>query len=155
VSFSPTPEQLELQALAREFAARELRSVAAECDEREEFPPGLLERAAAVGLTSHSIPAEHGGGGVSALTSALVAEELSWGCAGLAATIGATMFPVRPLLLAGTEEQRARWLPRLASEEGCLAAIAFTEPGAGSDVAAIQATARRDGDSWVLDGEKC
>jgi alkylation response protein AidB-like acyl-CoA dehydrogenase len=84
-----------------------------------------------------------------------VAEELSWGCAGLAATIGATMFPVRPLLLAGTEEQRARWLPRLASEEGCLAAIAFTEPGAGSDVAAIQATARRDGDSWVLDGEKC
>ena len=65
------------------------------------------------------------------------------------------MFPVRPLLYAGTEEQRRRWLPRLASEDGCLAAIAFTEPGAGSDVAAIQATARRDGDDYVLNGEKC
>src|SRR5688572_11224743 len=65
------------------------------------------------------------------------------------------MFPVRPLLRAGNEEQKQRWLPRLASEEGCLAAIAFTEPGAGSDVAGIAATARRDGDKWVLDGEKC
>jgi alkylation response protein AidB-like acyl-CoA dehydrogenase len=152
VSFSLSPEQRELQALAREFAARELRPVGADCDEREEFPAGLLQKAAAVGLTSHAIPAEYGGGGV---TSAVVAEELSWGCAGLAATIGATMFPVRPLLLAGTEEQRERWLPRLASENGCLAAIAFTEPGAGSDVAAIRATATRDGDSYVLDGEKC
>ena len=65
------------------------------------------------------------------------------------------MFPVRPLLRSGTEEQKQRWLPRLASDEGCLAAIAFTEPGAGSDVAGIQATARRDGDEYVLNGEKC
>jgi len=65
------------------------------------------------------------------------------------------MFLVRPLLSAATEEQRQRWLTRLASEEGCLAAIAFTEPGAGSDFAAIQATARRDGGEYVLNGEKC
>jgi alkylation response protein AidB-like acyl-CoA dehydrogenase len=65
------------------------------------------------------------------------------------------MFPVRPLLRAGSEEQKQRWLPRLASEDGCLAAIAFTEPGAGSDVAGIQATARREGDDYVLSGEKC
>jgi len=84
-----------------------------------------------------------------------VAEELSWGCAGFAAALGATMFPVRPLLVAGSEEQRRRWLPRLASDEGCLAAIAFTEPGAGSDVAAIRTSARRDGDDYVLSGEKC
>ena len=57
------------------------------------------------------------------------------------------MFPVRPLLRSGTEEQKQRWLPRLASAEGCLAAIAFTEPGAGSDVMGIQATARREGTS--------
>ena len=69
--------------------------------------------------------------------------------------IGATMFPVRPLLRSGTEEQKQRWLPRLASEQGCLAAIAFTEPGAGSDVSGIQATARSDGDAYVLSGEKC
>ena len=113
-----------------------MRPIAREWDEREDFPPELLAQAARLGLTSHAIPAEYGGGGVSAVTSALVAEELSWGCAGLAASIGATMFPVRPLLSAGSEEQKRRCLPRLASEDGCLAAIAFTEPGAGSDVAA-------------------
>ncbi len=155
VSFDLSDEQRELQSLAHEFAERELRPIAREWDEREDFPPELLAKAARVGLTSHAIPAEYSGGGVSAVTSALVAEELSWGCAGLAAPIGATMFPVRPLLAFGTEEQRQRWLPRLASEDGCLAAIAFTEPGAGSDVAAIQASARREGDGYVLNGEKC
>lgn len=155
ISFDLSDEQRELQALAHDFAERELRPIAREWDEREDFPPELLGNAARVGLTSHAIPAEFGGGGVSPVTSALVAEELSWGCAGLAAPIGATMFPVRPLLSAGTEEQRRRWLPRLATEEGCLAAIAFTEPGAGSDVAALQATARSEGDTYVLNGEKC
>ncbi len=155
ISFDLTPEQRELQALAHKFAERELRPIAREWDEREDCPPELLAKAAALGLTSHAIPAEYGGGGVSAVTSALVSEELSWGCAGLAAPIGATMFPVRPLLHAGTDAQKERWLPRLASEEGCLAAIAFTEPGAGSDVSGIQATARREGDEYVLNGEKC
>jgi alkylation response protein AidB-like acyl-CoA dehydrogenase len=155
IGFELSPEQKELRELAHEFAERELRPIAHEWDEREDCPPELLRRAAALGLTSHAIPVEYGGGGVPAVTSALVAEELAWGCAGLSAPIGATMFPVRPLLHAGTEEQRQRWLPRLASEEGCLAAIAFTEPGAGSDVAGIQATARRDGGEYVLNGEKC
>ena len=155
ISFDLTPEQRQLRSLAHDFAERELRPVAREWDEREDCPPELLGKAAALGLTSHAIPAEYGGGGVSAVTSSLVAEELSWGCAGLAAPIGATMFPVRPLLRAGSEEQRRRWLPRLASEDGCLAAIAFTEPGAGSDVAGIGSTARRDGDEYVLNGEKC
>ena len=155
ISFELTGEQRELRELARDFAEKELRPVAREWDDREECPPELLAKAAALGLTSHAIPAGYGGGGVSAVTSSLIAEELSWGCAGLAAPIGATMFPVRPLLRSGTEEQKRRWLPRLASEEGCLAAIAFTEPGAGSDVMGIQATARREGEEYVLNGEKC
>jgi alkylation response protein AidB-like acyl-CoA dehydrogenase len=155
ISFRLTDEQRELQALAHEFAARELRPIAPLWDEREDFPPGLLATAARAGLTSYAVPAEHGGGGVDHVTAALVAEELSWGCAGLAATLQATMFPVRPLLRAGTPEQQARYLPRLAAEDGCLAAIAFTEPGAGSDVSGLAATARRDGDEYVLDGEKC
>ena len=155
ISFTLTPEQRELQALAREFAANELRPIAAEWDGRGAYPPGLLARAAALGLTSYRIPREYGGGGVDAVTGAIVAEELSFGCAGLAAPIGATMFPVRPLVRFGTEEQRQRHLPRLASEEGCLAAIAFTEPHAGSDLNALRTTARHDGDAWVLSGEKC
>ena len=155
VSFELSAEQRELRGVAHDFADRELRPVAREWDEKEDCPAELLGKAAALGLTAHAIPAEYGGGGVSAVTSSLIAEELSWGCAGLSAPIGATMFPVRPLLRAGNEEQKQRWLPRLASEEGCLAAIAFTEPGAGSDVAGIQATARREGDEYVLNGEKC
>ncbi|MBA3476026.1 MAG: acyl-CoA dehydrogenase family protein, partial [Actinobacteria bacterium] len=154
ISFELTSEQRELRDLAHEFAAKELRPIAREWDEREDSPPELLGKAAALGLTAHAIPAEYGGGGASAVTSSLIAEELSWGCAGLSAPIGATMFPVRPLLRSGSEEQKQRWLPRLASEEGCLAAIAFTEPGAGSDVMGIQATARFDGDEIVLNGEK-
>ncbi len=155
IGFEPTAEQRALRELAHDFAERELRPVAREWDEREESPPELLAKAAALGLTSHAIPEEFGGGGVAAVSSALVAEELSWGCAGLAAPLGATLFPVRPLLRSGTDELKRRWLPRLASEDGCLAAIAFTEPGAGSDVAGIAATARREGDEYVLDGEKC
>ncbi|MGZ4351952.1 MAG: acyl-CoA dehydrogenase family protein [Gaiellaceae bacterium] len=155
ISFQLTDEQRELQQLAREFAARELRPIAAEWDEREDFPPELLGKAARLGLTSFGIPAEHGGGGVGAVTAALIGEELAWGCAALAATITATMFPVRPLLRFGTDEQRARYLPWLASESGTLAAIAFTEPVAGSDFAGIQATARREGGAYVLGGEKC
>jgi alkylation response protein AidB-like acyl-CoA dehydrogenase len=155
ISFTLTPEQRELQQLAHDFAAGELRPVAAEWDEREDFPPELLAKAAQLGLTSYRIPHGYGGAEVDAVTAALVAEELSWGCAGLAATIGATMFPVRPLTRFGTEEQRQRYLPRLASEGGCLAAIAFTEPHAGSDVNAMRSTARLDGDEWLLNGEKC
>jgi alkylation response protein AidB-like acyl-CoA dehydrogenase len=154
IGFELTAEQRDLQRVAHEFAARELRPIAQEWDEREEYPPDLLAKAARAGLTSYAIPAEYGGGGADAVTSALISEELSWGCAGLASTLQATMFPVRPLLRFGSDAQRERYLPRLASEDGVLAAIAFTEAHAGSDVAAIRAEARRDGDAYVLDGEK-
>jgi alkylation response protein AidB-like acyl-CoA dehydrogenase len=154
IGFALTGEQRELQRVAHEFAERELRPIAHEWDEREEYPPDLLAKAARAGLTSYAIPAEYGGGGTDAVTSALISEELSWGCAGLASTMQATMFPVRPLLRFGSDAQREHYLPRLASEEGMLAAIAFTEAHAGSDVAAIRAEADRDGDVYVLDGEK-
>jgi alkylation response protein AidB-like acyl-CoA dehydrogenase len=88
------------------------------------------------------------------LTAAVIAEELAWGCAALTTTLTATMFPARPLLRFGTEEQRQRYLPWLASEEGTLAAIAFTEAHAGSDLRSVRASARREGDELVLNGEK-
>src|SRR5439155_16296264 len=154
ISFALTSEQRDLQRVAREFAERELRPIAAEWDEREDFPPDLLAKAARVGLTSYAIPAQYGGGDADAVTSALIAEELSWGCAGLAGTIQATMFPVRPLLRFGTDAQRDRYLPLLAREDGTLAAIAFTEPHAGTDLVSIRAEARRDGDAYALSGEK-
>jgi alkylation response protein AidB-like acyl-CoA dehydrogenase len=154
ISFRLTDEQRELQRLAHDFAERELRPIAAQWDEREQYPPDLLAKAARVGLTSYAIPTQYGGGGADAVTSALIAEELSWGCAGLASTIQATMFPVRPLLRFGSEAQRQRYLPLLAREEGTLAAIAFTEAHAGSDLAAIRSEARREDGGYVLSGEK-
>jgi alkylation response protein AidB-like acyl-CoA dehydrogenase len=154
ISFRLTPEQQDLQRLAHEFAERELRPIAAEWDEREDYPPDLLAKAARLGLTSYSIPREYGGGGVGAVTASLIAEELSWGCAGLGAGILSTMFPVRPLCRFGTEGQRQRYLRRLAAESGAVGAIAFTEPHAGSDVNAMRAEARREGDELVLSGEK-
>jgi alkylation response protein AidB-like acyl-CoA dehydrogenase len=154
ISFDLTDEQRELQRLAHEFAERELRPIAAEWDEREEYPSDLLAKAARAGLTSYAIPAEYGGGGADGVTSALIAEELSWGCAGLASTLQATMFPVRPLVNFGSTAQRERYLPLLAREQGTLAAIAFTEAHAGSDLAATRARANRDGDHYALHGEK-
>jgi len=154
ISFRLTDEQRELRRLAHDFAERELRPIAAEWDEREAYPPDLLAKAARVGLTSYAIPTEYGGGGADAVTSALIAEELSWGCAGLASPIQATMFPVRPLLRFGSDAQRQRYLPLLAREDGTLAAIAFTEAHAGSDLAAIRAEARRGEDGYVVSGEK-
>jgi alkylation response protein AidB-like acyl-CoA dehydrogenase len=154
ISFRLTDEQRELQRLAHEFAAKELRPIGAEWDEREAYPPELLAKAARVGLTSYAIPAEYGGGSADAVTGALISEELSWGCAGLASTIQATMFPVRPLLRFGTDAQRKHYLPLLAREQGTLAAIAFTESHAGSDLAAIRAEAMRDGEAYILSGEK-
>jgi alkylation response protein AidB-like acyl-CoA dehydrogenase len=154
ISFRLTDEQRELQRLAHHFATRELRPIAPEWDEREAYPPELLAKAAGAGLTSYAIPAEYGGGGASSVTSALISEELSWGCAGLASTIQATMFPVRPLVRFGTPAQRKLYLPLLAREQGTLAAIAFTEAHAGSDLAAIRTEARRDGDGYILRGEK-
>src|SRR5207247_4552646 len=139
VSFRLTEEQRELQHLAHEFAAKELRPIAAEWDEREAYPPELLGKAARVGVTSYAIPAEYGGGAADAVTGALISEELAWGCAGLASTIQATMFPVRPLLRFGTDAHRQHYLPLLAREEGTLGAIAFTEAHAGSDLAPIRA----------------
>ncbi len=154
ISFELTGEQRALQRLAHEFAARELRPAAAESDEHEAFPDGLLASAARVGLTSYAIPAQYAGAGADAVSSALVAEELSWGCAALAATIQATMFPVRPLVCFGSEAQRSRYLPLLARPEGALGAIAFTEAHAGSDLNAMRTEARRDGETYVLNGEK-
>ena len=118
ISFRLTDEQRELQRLAHDFAARELRPVAPEWDEREAYPPELLAKAAKAGLTSYAIPTEYGGGGAGSVTSALISEELSWGCAGLASTIQATMFPVRPLVRFGTPAQRRLYLPLLAREQG-------------------------------------
>lgn len=156
IGFQLTDEQEQMRQLAQRFAEREIRPVAAECDRNDETPWTVLRKAAQIGLMSHQYPKAYGGGGVSSvLTSCIVTEELAWGCLGIAtAIIGAGLAAV-PIMLFGTAEQKARYIPWFCDEHNVrLGAFALTEPEAGSDAASIRTTAVRDGDHYVLNGQK-
>ncbi|MFI5051280.1 MAG: acyl-CoA dehydrogenase family protein [Gaiellales bacterium] len=149
-------EQHEIQEVAREFARREIRPVAAEVDEKDVHTPlDVVYRAAEVGLTHYMLPEDVGGGGIEdVLTGCLVQEELNWGCAGIGNLITSGAFFARPVIEVGTQEQRQRWLAPLCREQPPLTALASTEPGVGSDTAAMSTTAIRDGEGYVLNGQK-
>ncbi len=151
-----TDEQREIQELAREFARREIRPIAAEVDERDTHcPVDVVYKAAEVGLTSFMLPEDVGGGGITdVLTGCIVQEELNWGCAGIGNLICSGAFFARPVLEVGTAEQRQRWIAPLCTERPPLTALASTEPGVGSDTAAMAASAVRHGDHYVLNGQK-
>jgi alkylation response protein AidB-like acyl-CoA dehydrogenase len=157
IGFSPSEEQEQLRSLARRFAEQVIRPQAAIYDEREETPWPVLERAAKAGLIAYKYPERYGGGGEgSVLTTCLVSEALGWGCPGIANAILGCDGVALPLLHAGTEAQKARYLPLFCAEDKVrLGAFALTEPGAGSDVASLATTAVRDGNSYVLRGQKC
>jgi acyl-CoA dehydrogenase len=153
ISFALTEEQKELRALAREFAEREIRPKAAEYDEHSTHPADIVAKAHEVGLMNPHIPEEYGGLGLPAFEGMLIGEELSWGCSGIAVSIVANTLGAAPVLIAGTDEQKQRWLPPLL-EEPILCSFGLTEPDAGSDVARIKTTAVRRGDEYVLNGSK-
>ena len=156
IDYDLTDEQRASVDMAHDFALNELRPIAAEWDVKGEFPSDvILKKACDAGLTTAGIPDEYGGGGLDPLTSAMVFEELFWGCAGLATSIGANNLAVAPILIAGTEDQKKRWLPRLCTGEPKLAAFALTEPEAGSNVAGLKTTAKDEGDHYVINGQKC
>jgi acyl-CoA dehydrogenase len=153
VSFALTEEQVALRDLAHEFAEKEIRPKAAEYDERSTHPADVIEKAHEVGLMNPHIPEEYGGLGLSIFDGMLIGEELSWGCSGIAVSIVANMLGSAPIVLAGTDEQKRKWLPPLV-ESPLLCSFALTEPNAGSDVSGIQTTAVREDDEYVLNGSK-
>ncbi|MFC4075831.1 acyl-CoA dehydrogenase family protein [Salinithrix halophila] len=156
-SFRLSGEQEELVKWARGFAEKEIRPVASEYDEREEFPMEVFQKAADVGLTSYACPEEYGGGGLTSVMAAcLIGEELFWGCAGIATSLSAIGLAGLPIYYMGAEDQKERWLSYLCDpKKPRLGAMALTEPEAGSDVNAMKTRAVRDGDEWVLNGRKC
>ena len=156
MDFSLTPEQEELREWAHGFAEREIRPIAQEFDEREEMPWELLQKAAKIGLLSYAIPEEYGGSGVSSLMSNLViAEELFWGCAGIATAMGGIGLAALPILEMGSEEQKRKWLPLFTDPDHVrLGAMCLTEPNAGSDVVNMSTRAVRDGSEYVINGTK-
>jgi acyl-CoA dehydrogenase len=153
VSFALTDEQKELRALAREFAAKEIRPVAAEHDVHMRHPVEVIAKAHEVGLMNLHIPAAYGGPGLGSFDGMLVGEEVNWGCTGIGTSIGANGLGAGPVLIAGTDEQKAKWLPPLL-EAPILCSFALSEPEAGSDVARLKTTAERRGDEYVLNGSK-
>ena len=153
ISFGLSDEQRALRDLAREFAAKEIRPVAADYDERSQHPGNVIAKAHEVGLMNPHIPEEYGGPGLPAFEQILVGEELAWGCSGIATSMVANILGSLPVILAGSDAQKGEWLPPLV-EEPLLCSFALTEPGAGSDVSAIQTTAVRHGDEYVLNGSK-
>ncbi len=151
-----TPEQREIQALCRDFAAREIRPVSAAVDEADvEIPWDIWHKGAALGLTSYMLPERYGGGGMGDLfTQCLVQEELCFGCAGIGNLITANGFFAKPVLVLGTDEQRERWITPLCSDRPPMTSLASTEPGVGSDAAAITTTADKVDGGYVLRGQK-
>ncbi len=147
-------EQKLLQETVRRFAEEVVRPRAKEIDESGEFPRSFFDQAGELGLTGVAVPEEYGGAGMDALSYCLVIEEVSRVCAtsGVILSVNNSLV-CDPLLKFGTGEQKKEFLTPLAAG-GKLGCFALTEPGAGSDPAGIRTTARRDGDDYVLNGNK-
>lgn len=149
-----TDEQRELQALARDFASAELRPSSAAWDEARELDEEIFDKLAETGFLGMLIAEEHGGLAFDVATFLVVLEELAWGDAAVALSVAIHNGPVATLVgRHGSDEQKERWLPRMATGE-TLGAFALSEPEAGSDASSITSTATRDGVGWRLDGEK-
>jgi acyl-CoA dehydrogenase len=153
LGFDLTDEQNDLKALARRFTEHEIIPRARQYDVEATFPRDVCEKAFAAGLMNFAVPKELGGPGMGTLDVCLITEELNYGCSGIANAIAANDLGVMPLLIAGSEEQKRAYLRRLM-QRLTFCAFAITEPGAGSDVAAMAAGYRRDGDGFVLNGVK-
>jgi alkylation response protein AidB-like acyl-CoA dehydrogenase len=154
VEFELSPEQREIQGLAREFARERIEPFAAQWDREHAFPRDVFSQLAELGLMGTCVPEEYGGAGTDFLSYILVLEELSRADAGVGVTVAVhTSAVTLPLLAFGTEEQRARFVPPLARGEH-LGAFALTEAEAGSDAGSLRSRADRDDGVWVLNGAK-
>jgi acyl-CoA dehydrogenase len=154
VDFQLTEEELARQELARKFAETEMRPVAAKYDQSHEFAWDVMKKAFQAGFLSCSIPTEYGGGGLSALDTAVISEELAAGCAGLFTSMMANSLALTPVILFGTEEQKKNFLIPF-SKEPILAAFCLTEREAGSDAGSVKTTAVKQGSDYVINGSKC
>ena len=143
------------RSLFREFAENEVKPLAQEVDETEQFPVETVKKMARYGFMGIPIPKQYGGQGADILTYAMCVEELSKVCGTTGVIVSAhTSLCMDPILTFGTEEQKMKYLPDLASGKK-LGAFGLTEPGAGTDAQGQQTKAVLDGDEWVLNGSKC
>jgi len=148
-----TEDQKRIQALARKIAEEKVLPIRAELDEKEEFPWSIMKICADTGLFGVSIPEAYGGMGGGSFENCIVVEELSKGCLGVSVSYAASLLGAYPILLGGSEEQKQRYLPLIASGKK-LAAFALTEANAGSDAQRIRTEARKTENGYILNGTK-
>src|SRR5438105_10245693 len=153
MDFTLSDEQRAFQETARDFARDEWRPDAPGWDVREEFPVAALRRAAALGFAGIYVKDQFGGSGLARLDAALIFEELASACVSTAAYLSIHNMAAWMIDRFGNDSQRGRFLPRLMTMEH-FASYCLTEPGSGSDAAALATRARRDGDDYVLNGTK-
>ncbi len=153
IGFDLSDEQRELKELAHKFSEQEIIPRAREHDEHEIFPREICAKAHAAGLMNFGVPTDYGGLALNILDTCLIQEELNYGCSGISNSFSANDLATLPLLIAGSAEQQRVYLGGLV-EKLSFCAFALTEPGAGSDVAAMSTTYRREGDAFVLNGTK-
>jgi butyryl-CoA dehydrogenase len=154
VNLDLTPEQREIQALAREFAAAEIEPHAAEWDREHRFPKELFGKLAELGLMGACVPQGYGGAGADFLSYILMLEEISRADAGVGVTVAVhTSAVTLPILTFGTDEQKSRFVPPLARGE-VIGAFALTETEAGSDAGSLRTAATPSGDGWTISGTK-
>jgi alkylation response protein AidB-like acyl-CoA dehydrogenase len=148
-----TDDQRHMQHLARRIAEEKILPIRAELDESETFPWPIMKNCAEAGLFGVSIPEAYGGFGGGTLENCIVVEELSRACLGVSVSYAASLLGCYPILVGGSEEQKQKYLPDIATGKR-LAAFGLTEANAGSDAAGIRTEAREDGDHYVLNGTK-
>jgi alkylation response protein AidB-like acyl-CoA dehydrogenase len=156
MDFELTDEQKLWRGMVHDFAEKELKPRARETDEQARFNWEAVKKMGPLGLLGLNVPEAYGGAEVDAVSAAIAIEELGWACGSTALAIAAhNGLACAPLVQFGSDELKARWLPRLATGQGRLGALALTEPGAGSDLAGgVRTSAVLEGDSWIIDGQK-
>jgi acyl-CoA dehydrogenase len=154
LTFQLTDEQLMLQKMARDFVTKEIIPVAMEHDEHAKFPREIFDKAREIGLVNMNIPAEYGGLGASLLEEVVVAEELGYGCTGISTSISTNGLGDLPIIIAGSDQQKAYWLGERLMDKGEIVSYCVTEPAAGSNVVGMQARAEKQGAKYILNGSK-
>ena len=153
VDYNFTEDQKMLRELCRDIAEQKIRPFSRELDEKEEFPTDIIKTLAQSDLFSLCIPEKYGGMGSGLIELCIATEEISRVDGGVATVYAASFLGMFPILLNGTEAQRQKYLPDIASGKS-LCAFGLTEPEAGSDASGIRTTAKKDGDYYILNGTK-
>ncbi|MDO5666274.1 MAG: acyl-CoA dehydrogenase family protein [Alcaligenaceae bacterium] len=152
MQFELTQEQQQIQALALQFANKEIKPIASQADQDARFPMDVYDSAFSLGLLNSSLPQEYGGAGLGCMDLVLITEALCYGCLGIGAALCINTLAAEPILIAGNHEQKEKYLTQLTT--GAMASFALTEPSAGSDVASIKTKAEKVNGGYQLSGSK-